>query len=341
MTKRSKVAKPDLFSPPAPDLFDPPAAPPSGRTTHRLEGLEPDNLLAFLALLGLLRALETARPQWHPRAHWTGLPLRPVLTLAEAAPQAQVAEAAAEGCAALAADYEFGGREKLDYTGAELRALQENLLAVGDEDAIRKTYVFAALLNEGCPHPTKAKREEGHLQRSPLNCLDVAQVKFLKNLTVATAPDANASGRFEGALFAPWTRSDDFVTFRFDHNEYRKHAYMFKAPTKEKTRTQAGAVRLAAFGLAVIPGAAAEGAGKVRFSVGGCGHEPKQDDTLSWPIWTRPASLCSIRALLTHPEVIKPEPSRDILARLGVQEVRRSMRESKTEYATFLRAEAL
>ena len=25
---------------------------------HRLEGLEPDNLLAFLALLGLLRALE-------------------------------------------------------------------------------------------------------------------------------------------------------------------------------------------------------------------------------------------------------------------------------------------
>ena len=28
---------------------------------HRLEGLEPDNLLAFLALLGLLRALATIR----------------------------------------------------------------------------------------------------------------------------------------------------------------------------------------------------------------------------------------------------------------------------------------
>jgi len=35
---------------------------------HRLEGLEPDNLLAFLALLGLLRSLETARPAWRPRA---------------------------------------------------------------------------------------------------------------------------------------------------------------------------------------------------------------------------------------------------------------------------------
>ena len=29
---------------------------------YRLAGLEPDNLLAFLALLGLLRSLEEARP---------------------------------------------------------------------------------------------------------------------------------------------------------------------------------------------------------------------------------------------------------------------------------------
>ena len=40
------------------------------RCDHRLNGLEPDNLLAFLALLGLLRALETARPKWRPRARW-------------------------------------------------------------------------------------------------------------------------------------------------------------------------------------------------------------------------------------------------------------------------------
>ena len=37
-------------------------------TEHRLDGLEPDNLLAFLALLGLLRALEeTDAPGWLPR----------------------------------------------------------------------------------------------------------------------------------------------------------------------------------------------------------------------------------------------------------------------------------
>jgi hypothetical protein len=50
-------------------------------THHRLEGLEPDNLLAFLALLGLLRAIEVVRETWRPRAAWDldAPPLRPVL----------------------------------------------------------------------------------------------------------------------------------------------------------------------------------------------------------------------------------------------------------------------
>jgi hypothetical protein len=57
-------------------------------TEHRLEGLEPDNLLAFLALLGLLRALEEARPAWRPRVRWSidEPPLRPVLRLREPEP---------------------------------------------------------------------------------------------------------------------------------------------------------------------------------------------------------------------------------------------------------------
>lgn len=75
----------------------------SASKQHRLEGLEPDNLLAFMALLGLLRALETAEPNWRPRAYWddTRHPLRPVLTLAEAKTQEDVAAAAAQGTQAL------------------------------------------------------------------------------------------------------------------------------------------------------------------------------------------------------------------------------------------------
>src|SRR5262245_22405884 len=78
---------------------------------HRLVGLVPDNLLAFLALLGLLRALEVARPHWAPRVRWDAetAPTRPVLILASSNGSSSIAAAAAEGCDTLAPDYEFGG----------------------------------------------------------------------------------------------------------------------------------------------------------------------------------------------------------------------------------------
>lgn len=76
---------------------------------HRLDGLEPDNLLGFLALLGLLRSLESSRPGWRPRAVWDldRGPLRPVLLLAEPHTQQAVSEAAAEGAGQLAELYSF------------------------------------------------------------------------------------------------------------------------------------------------------------------------------------------------------------------------------------------
>jgi hypothetical protein len=333
-----------------PDLFDPPPAPDRpGETAHRLDGLEPDNLLAFLALLGLLRALETARPDWRPRAHWDPdhLPLRPVLTLATPATQAEIAQAAADGCAVLAADYDFGGREQLDHTVAELREIHARVL-VGHgaddemaEDKERRLSIFAGLLNESCLHTDQKKRKEGRLARSQLNCLDVASVKFLKNLSMAVGPDDSVAGQIKDAVFHAWRRAKRFTTFRFDHAEYRRHAYRDKAPTKEQTTTEPGAIRLGAFGLAAILGAAVDEGGRIVFSTSGMAYQPKAGHTMSWPIWTRPASLAVIRALLGHPQIVRDAPSKAVLGRLGVSQVRRSVRMSRGEYSTFLRAEAL
>ena len=84
--------------------------------THRLDGLEPDNLLAFMALLGLLRTLEEARPDWHPRVSWTvdEPPLRPRLHAAEEVAGDAIVEAAAEGLAALARHHDFQGAAGLE-----------------------------------------------------------------------------------------------------------------------------------------------------------------------------------------------------------------------------------
>ncbi|MDN5872214.1 MAG: hypothetical protein L0H73_16040 [Nitrococcus sp.] len=68
-------------------------------TIHRLDGLEPDNLLAFLALLGLLRAVELVRPEWQPRAYWDmeKAPLRPIFTTRKPMTPEEVSRAALDG----------------------------------------------------------------------------------------------------------------------------------------------------------------------------------------------------------------------------------------------------
>ena len=80
---------------------------------HRLDGLEPGNLLAFLALLGLLRALEEAAPAWLPKVAWSvdEPPVRPVLSLSapvSVATIAATAATAATGVTRLAGRHDCG-----------------------------------------------------------------------------------------------------------------------------------------------------------------------------------------------------------------------------------------
>src|SRR5690349_19937620 len=100
-------------------------------TLHRLEGLEPDNLLAFLSLLGLLRSLEASdRAQLDsvkmlPRSFWDTktAPLRPVLRLARPLSPDKVAETVDDGISILAQVYDFGECKDLSYTREEARPL--------------------------------------------------------------------------------------------------------------------------------------------------------------------------------------------------------------------------
>ena len=94
-------------------------------TSHRLDGLEPDNLLAFLALLGLLRVLELADKTLCPRAAWDidTPPLRPRLVLSRALSPEEVTQGAAKGVGTIAASHDFGGRKDLNHSRTECRAL--------------------------------------------------------------------------------------------------------------------------------------------------------------------------------------------------------------------------
>jgi hypothetical protein len=316
---------------------------------HRLVGLEPDNLLAFLALLGLLRSLETARPEWRPRAAWDldQPPLRPLLVLAEPQAGAQVCEAAANGARVLAEAHTFtaekpgaGSQNDLNYTDRFSRQL---LLEAAVDENREGADLWAALMSD-------AAARDGRIEATPL-CLLFGQghQHFLDRLAAvprAQAPPPRRRGKkmvtltaeetINEALFQPWTRQDPTPGFRWDPAEDVRYALRADDPSGEKSTTQHGANRLAALGLRVFTAAPVQRGNRVRLQI--IGGSSERDFALTWPIWRQPASLAAIRAMLSHPDLTNGSTK---LAHLGVEQVRRARRINNGRFNNFARAEVI
>lgn len=312
--------------------------------THRLVGLEPGNLLAFLALAGLLRALEARVPDWRPRVHWDGGPLRPVLTLAGTATRADIAREAALGCAMLAENHDFGDASDLTFDRVQARTLLEQ--ASGTP---RRAELLDALFSDG------ALKDDGRVVASPL-CAMFGQghQHFLTRLAEVprgvlpkglakkrNPPDLNAPQKLADALFAPWERTDETDSFRWDPAEDRRYALRSGDPSTDPGRTVHGANRLAAIGLAALPGAAVKRRGRMRFLTLGTTLDRKGGIEVRWPIGRFPLSLASLRAVMAHPALAASPPDIDALSSFGIVEVRCSRRISVGKYFNFSPAEAL
>ncbi len=312
----------------------------AAKTHHRLDGLEPDNLLAFMALLGLLRVLEHAKSEWRPRVGWTidNPPLRPCLHLHVPAAQAEIAAAAASGIADLARAHVFD-RDKLAFSQEEARkALQEvaTTEASSDDGAL-----WAALISD------VAKREDkDNVDRTPFCLLDVAQTAFLKALREVALPSSNPKvGRkvtslpeaLDSALFRPWAVKDDTVSFRWDPVEDSRYALRATAPTTDKQGVEHGANVLGAIGLrslTVVPQQA--GAGVRLVARGG---RSDRLFSMAWPIWRDTISLAAVESLLDHPQLRAP----DMIKYLGIAEVRIAARFNPNggKYSNFGRGRVL
>jgi hypothetical protein len=314
----------------------------------RLEGLEPDNLLAFLALLGLLRVIEAARLTWWPRIAWDleNPPLRPELVLAEPQTHDALCEAAAEGAASLASDYNFprsiapdaDAQVDLNYAVQTVR----ELLTRAAQDR-RRAELWTALMCD-------AASKDDKIEATPF-CLLFGQghqhfLDRLADLPRMQAPPPRGRGKnavtltaahtFYEALFQPWARQDPTPAFRWDPAEDVRYALRADDPSGSKSTTQHGANRLAALGLPTLTASPRQRGERVRLQIVG-GEFQRNEFFFYWPIWKGPVSLAGIRALLSHPD-LKKGPS--ALAHLGVVEVRRTRRIGVGKFMNFTRAES-
>jgi hypothetical protein len=307
---------------------------------HNLEGLEPDNLLGFLALLGFHRALEHVEQAWRPRVYWTGLPLRPMLVLSEDVSRINLLEAAAKGCEALAVAHSFEGRKDLTYGATDIRKMMEigvreaspenrlriDLLSALTSDVARKkddtvrATPFCAMFGQGHQH---------FLERLETIPKGIPPKELVKEVTQA---DLNSLGKIEEAVFAAWNRRDRTQSFRWDPLEDRRYALRFEDPSSDKGMTIHGANRLASLALPLLPAMPRRERGEVRLYAIGTRWSPGGGLQVSWPIWTRPATLRSVLAMVA---VCGNE---DLCPGLGISAIYSSERISVGKFFNFTRA---
>jgi hypothetical protein len=315
-------------------------------TEHRLDGLEPDNLLAFLALLGLLRALEAARPEWRPRVGWTvdEPPVRPLLRLRAATTNETVVDAAAAGLRGFVNHHDLNNARDLSFTVSEAR---EHL-----ERAVRTSRPYADLWASLISDAAVSSKGD-KVEPTPL-CLMFGQghQHFLERLAKAPGlltPPARGEGRrkttisesecLREALFVAWTRPDATPSFRWDPHEDVRYALRANDPTDTRTKetTQHGANRLASVGLGSLTVAPVMRGGATRLGIIGGRRDAGGGFAFVWPIWRIPVTLAAIVAFLDHPRLD------DELARasLGIAERRMAKRISAGKFMNFTRAEII
>lgn len=313
---------------------------------HRASGLEPDNLLAFLALVGTMRALDAAGPPGAARVSWSvdRPPVRPVLHLAEAVTREALTAAVAAGVRELAAGLAFDGRRDLTVTPAQGRELLMAARTTGAAAA------WSALVSDAAVAPDGRR-----LERTPL-CVLMGQghqhfLSRLAGVPAALTPPARGQGSgrprvgmseaacLEAALFETWTRADASDSFRWDPREDVRYAMRATDPSDSGKRgtTEHGANRLAAVGLpALTASPRASGAGP-RLAVRGGGRDRRGRFTLTWPVWREPIGLACLLDLLDHPRLDDPATR----SALGVAERRRTTRVVNGKFMNFTDAESV
>ncbi len=281
-------------------------------SVHRLEGMEPDNLLAVLAFLGAAQALEAADGQnpvgsrWFPRLGWDldSPPLRPQLHLQVAVDAEEIGLRIDCGLERLSSSYRFGGRKDLDFSLTDARK-QLTEAALGAQPQSRhQVDLLSAIMSDAIDQSNKP----GIVDPSPLCLLrGGGHQYFLDHLS--RVHDAYAVGYDVGrvrslcdTLFKPWGREDDLSSsFRWDPKEAVQYALMAGDPTTAayKCGTQFGANLLAAVGFSCFSVVAQQRRQRRRPAIPGGQH--RREFAVAWPIWRHPTTLATVRSLFSHP----------------------------------------
>ena len=296
-----------------------------------LAGLDGANPLAFLAALGTLRGLTlawqghrvclswTLLDTWRPRLHVDGGPsseeealdclerfmeMRPGHQALEIGDSLPIPMDVFRDHARNAAKVAFACPEKR--AGADF------------------------ITSFGCDAVESADRK-GQIQETALRTLGAGQTQFLKPMR--DLAEQTTRDHLRRCLFASWKRQDSRLSLRWDPEDDRRYAHRWRDPTAsgEQPKTEWGANRLAFEALPLFP---VVPVGRSVITTGFSGNRSR-DAFWTWPIWSPPADLDTVRSLLALRKLQETILDRRELAAMGILEVFRSRRISNGRYRNF------
>ena len=296
-----------------------------------LSGLRHNNLLAFLAFVGVLKLLYDTRPDWNLRAAWRDN--IPTIYVDEDIHLEQLLAVILEG---------------LKKFGSEMRRIEQINLKIEIDEFVKlqrvvSPEIMAALGSDGAT--TIGKKKE-MVQYTPLCMMfGAGRQYFLERLKNAThiQEDEQVTEEIKDALFYEWNfsslgiNSKQKINFRWDPQEYRPHAYRDKNPSKDNmVRVVDGANRLAAVGFTVYDCVPTKNGlrttshryNKKRRNGGMAGKESGTSgkEEIFWPVWRVQLSFASLLALMHYPYInrimdVKDDKIRQDLDAYGVDRI--------------------
>ena len=139
--------------------------------------------------------------------------------------------------------------------------------------------------------------------------------------TARTLAQSAGPDHLREALFGPWRNANKGLSMRWDPGDAKEYALQWDNPSGEGVHSVWGASRLAFEALPLFPTVPT---GK-RLRTTGFRTQNRAHE-FTWPLWTQPASVDTVRSLLSLRELEQETPDRAQLLAMGIEEVFRAQR---------------
>ncbi|MBE0618691.1 MAG: hypothetical protein IH608_12320 [Proteobacteria bacterium] len=290
-----------------------------------LPGLDGAHPLAFLAALGTLRVATIAWPHSVPTLRWIAAEgaWRPVLAVEGVSDREALLSGLCDQLSKMAEHPTFRVGDNINFTSEQFRALAEEAQRLVPTDGTMAAFLGAFACEAVVDNQSKQVVDTAF--RTMRGAGHQHFVKTMRDLAQSTD-----RGHLEDSLFHPWRYGDIGMGLRWDPQDDRRYALRWSEPSRDPTRTERGANRLAVEALPLFP------VQPVRRRLATTGFSRRSRRTLlSWPVWEPAASVDVVRSLLALVALQEERPPRDELEKRGVVEVFRSERITLGKYRNF------